>query len=124
MGSAAVTGVSGAIGFDTGVTEITKWVINRPSDIHDVTSMRGTGWRERKIGLHDWNGSFDTYTPLQFGGVRAIATFNVGTATTASTPTLIGTICIKDMPIETPFDDLVKYTYQFDGSGPCTMSLS
>jgi len=125
--SDAVTGKSGKVKFPTSteVTEIRNWTLNRPMETPDATSMSSGGNREKKAGIRDWSGTFETIKFVDLAGQEAVGTLMVdGSGATASTPQFSGTMLISDAPVEVPYDDIVAYKHTFEGSGPCTAATT
>jgi predicted secreted protein len=124
MSSTAVTGKNGKVIIGAEVAEIRNWKIARPQDTHDTSSMSSGGNREKKHGMKDWNGTFETIKYVDLSGTSVVASFYVGASATASTPIYSGTILISDAPVNVPYDDVVNYEHAFEGSGPCTPATS
>ena len=106
------------------VLEIRNWSISRPQDIHDTSSSSSGGNRQKKHGMKDWSGSFETIKYIDLSGVAGVGSFKVGATATASTPIYAGTVYIGDPGVACPYDDLVTYSHTFEGSGPCTVTVS
>ena len=123
--SDAVSGQNGKILFTGGtIIEIRNWNIARPADALDTTSMSSGGWKENKIGLKGWSGDFEVIKYVDLHGSQALGSFYVGTAAGTTTPVFAGTISITDAGIATPYDNIVAYRHTFQGSGPCTATVS
>ena len=124
--SDAVTGKDGKVLIvGTGeIVEIRNWTLNRPMETPDATSMSSGGVREKKPGIKDGSGSFETINFQDLQGLEAVGSLQVGAAATASTPIFAGTILITDAPVETPYDDIVSYKHTFECSGPITVTVT
>lgn len=123
--SDSVAGYSGKVVFNENVVaEVRNWTVNRPTKALDATSMSSGGWREKKAGVREFSGNFEILKYLDIAGSVAVGSFFTGTAAGSNTPAFSGTILITDEPAECPFDDLVVYKVNFEGSGSLTSSVA
>ena len=123
--SSAVTGTIGkVIVAGSEVVEIRNWTIDRNMDSPETSSMTSAGNREYKGGMKGWSGSFETVKYVNLHGTEAVGSFQVGATASASTPIFAGTVLITNAPVNVPFEDTVAYAHTFQGSGPCTPTVS
>ena len=119
---AAFHGKAGSVTFDsTGTADVINWTLNVTSDVAETTSMTDT-YKSYLAGFKDWTATVEALLPTG-GSEPTIADIGstvktlvldtaTGTAYTATTAALIVSFSItQDM------NDIVKITYEFQGSG-------
>jgi len=124
MATSAVSGKAGVVNIGGALSEVTSWQMDRETEQLDATSMDSSGNRDFVDGLLTWRGSFTTLVFANKTGSQAAATFQVGTAAGASTPTFSGAIGIENEPVEVPVDGVVQYQYSFVGRLACTAATA
>lgn len=109
------------------IAELANWNLDMGADDIDVTSFDSDGWKEFLAGLKEWSGSAEgNFDPTDANGQKAIlnAWLN-GEAVTlelkvSSTINFSGSALVKPS-IETPVDDKVAFSFDYQGTGPLTL---
>ena len=109
------------------IAELANWNLDLGADDIDVTSFDSEGWKEFLAGLKEWSGSAEgNYDPTDTAGQKAILTAWLNGTTlnldfkVNSTITFNGAVLVKPS-IETPVDDKVSFSFDFQGTGPLTL---
>lgn len=127
---AAIIGYAGSVKIGANaVAEISNWKLDISADLPDTTSFSSGGWKTFIAGLKEWSGSAEgNFDPTDTNGQLALqnALLN-GTSVTLNlsvdgTHKYSGTAYIKKVSPETPVDDKVKISFDFQGSGALTYS--
>ncbi len=129
----AIAGKSGSIYLGANkVAELTSWSLDLGADNIDVTSLDSDGWKEFIAGLKEWSGSaegnFDStdtngQTALYnawLNGTSVSAEFRLG----AATPKFSGSILVSGIGVETPVEDKVSISFEFQGTSTLTYTPS
>lgn len=126
----AITGSSGAVYIGTNkVGEMSQWTLDCKADNKEVTNFDSNGWKEFLATLKEWSGKFEGNFISSDAGQQAIITaFQGGTTVSLklnidSTKNISGNALVN-FSIETPFDDKVKFSADFQGTGPLTFTLT
>lgn len=122
--SSAVTGCNGTVTFGSKVAELKGFTINVDVNTPDVTSTDSNCWAEFLAGIKSWSGSFEALTCVDLIGSVGIGSFAVGTAASASTPIFTGTVIVKGPSATLAVENEVRYSYNFQGSGPLAIDLT
>lgn len=122
--SQAVSGKSGSVEFSSKLAEVKGFTLNADCNTPDVTSTDSNGWAEFVAGVKSWSGSFDTLVCVDLVGSVGVGSFKVGTAASASTPIFTGTIIVKGPSATLAVEGEVRYSYNFQGTGPLTIDLT
>jgi len=126
----AIAGYGGGVYIGTNkVAEIKNWSLDMAADDLDTTSFDSEGWKENMQGLKEWSGSFEgNFAPDDTQGQAALinAWLN-GTPVSLElkvndTVKFAGDAHIKPS-IETPVDDKVGFSCDFQGTGALTPTL-
>ena len=123
----ALSGFGGGVYLNsTKVAEIANWSLDMSADDIDVTSFDSEGWRERIQGIKEWSGSFEgNFEPDDTTGQAAlINAWLTGQKVTLelqvnSTVKFSGNALVT-LNIETPVDDKVSFSCDFQGTGALT----
>ncbi len=124
----AIEGYGGGVYIDdtTKVAEIANWSLDMSADDIDVTSFDSEGWRERIQGIKEWSGSFEgNFDPTDSAGQAALinAWLNGQPVTLElqvnSSVKFSGDAFVTPS-IETPVDDKVSFSCDFQGTGELT----
>lgn len=123
----AIEGYGGGVYLDsTKVAEIANWSLDMSADDIDVTSFDSEGWRERIQGIKEWSGSFEgNFDPTDSTGQAALinAWLNGQSVTLElqvnSSVKFSGDAFVTPS-IETPVDDKVSFSCDFQGTGELT----
>lgn len=119
--SQAVTGQNGTVTFGSKVAEVKGFSVNTDCNTPDITSTDSNGWAEFLAGIKSWSGSFEALTCVNLVGSTGVGSFAVGTAASASTPIFSGTVIVKGPSVALAVEGEVRYSYNFQGSGPLTI---
>lgn len=127
----AIAGKGGSVYISTNkVAEIKSWTINCDADNIDVTSFDSNGWKEFLAGLKEWSGSFEgNFKPDDTNGQRALITAWQNGSTVSlelridTTKKITGSAYVK-FSIEMPVDDKASISFDFQGTGQPTLTLS
>ena len=110
------------------IAEIANWSLDMSADDIDITSFDSEGWRDRIQGIKEWSGSFEgNFDPTDTDGQAAlINAWLSGEAVTLelqvnSSVKFSGDALITPS-IETPVDDKVSFSCDFNGTGKLTPS--
>ena len=110
------------------IAEIANWSLDMSADDIDITSFDSEGWRDRMQGIKEWSGSFEgNFDPTDTDGQAAlINAWLSGEAVTLelqvnSSVKFSGDALITPS-IETPVDDKVSFSCDFNGTGKLTPS--
>lgn len=113
----------------TTVAGIENWSLDMAADDIDVTSFDSQGWRERIQGLKEWSGAFEgRFEPGDEEGQTALINAWLNgqpvklELQVTSTIKFTGQAFINPS-IETPVDDKVTFSCEFQGTGPLTPVL-
>ena len=125
---AKVTGKDGGVYIGASkIAELANWNLDLGADDVDVTSFDSEGWKEFLAGLKEWSGSAEgNYDSTDTAGQKAILTAWLnGEAVTldlkvTDTIKFSGSALVKPS-IETPVDDKVSFSFDFQGTGPLTL---
>ena len=125
---AKVTGKDGGVYIGASkIAELENWSLDMGADDVDVTSFDSEGWKEFLAGLKEWSGSAEgNYDSTDTAGQKAILTAWLnGEAVTLdlkvnSTITFSGSALVKPA-IETPVDDKVSFSFDFQGTGALSL---
>ena len=108
------------------VAEIANWSLDMSADDIDITSFDSEGWRARMQGIKEWSGSFEgNFKPDDTTGQAAlINAWLTGQKVTLelqvnSTVKFSGDAFVN-LSIETPVDDKVNFSCDFQGTGALT----
>jgi len=108
------------------VAEIANWSLDMSADDIDITSFDSGGWRARMQGIKEWSGSFEgNFKPDDKNGQAAlINAWLTGQKVTLelqvnSTVKFSGDAFVN-LSIETPVDDKVNFSCDFQGTGALT----
>lgn len=115
----------------TQVAEITSWSLDIGADAIDVTNFGSSGWKEFVAGLKEWSGSFEgSWDMTDTNGQQALQSALTG-GTTVTLKLYVddqknysGTALIKALGVEASVDDVVKATFEFQGTGALTYSAT
>ena len=115
-----VAGQGGVIVLSSGsVKQVKNWKMTPMGERKDVTHMGSGGWRYPRIVLKSSNGSFDVESyPGNLTGSIVNASFTNSSET--GSKVYYGSILIGEIPTDVPFDDIVKWTVNFESVGPMT----
>lgn len=127
----AIAGKGGSVYIDANkVAEISQWSIDCEADDIDVTSFDSNGWKEFIAGLKEWSGSFEgNLNPNDTNGqVALINAWLNGTTVNLelridATKKLSGSALVKPS-IEMPVDDKGSISFDFQGTGQLTITLT
>ncbi|HHV98602.1 MAG TPA: hypothetical protein GXX36_03355 [Clostridiaceae bacterium] len=125
----AIEGYGGSVKVGSSkVAEIANWSLDLSADDIDITSFDSNGWRERIQGIKEWSGSFEgNFDPTDTTGQgELIDAWLSGDAVTLelnvnSTVKFSGDAFVT-LSIETPVDDKVNFSCDFQGTGALTPS--
>jgi len=120
----AVHGKSGVVNIGGAIAEVSQWSMSRVTDATEATSFDSAGNREYVEGLFGWTGSFTSLVFANKTGLESAATFQVGAAAGANTPTFAGAIIITDEPVAVDVNGVVQYAYTFTGTGANTVAVA
>ena len=124
MSTAAESGKAGVVNIGGVIAEVTGWNMSRPVVALEATSMSSGGNQEFVAGLAGWSGTFTAEVFANKTGAQTAATFQVGAAAAANTPTFSGSIIITDEPIAVDVAGVVNYAYTFQGTGVCAVAVA
>ncbi len=109
------------------VAELANWNLDMGADDIETTNFDSAGWKEYLAGLKEWSGSAEgNYDPTDATGQKAIlqAWLNGETVTldlkVNATIKFSGSALVK-LSIETPVDDKVAFSFDYQGTGPLTL---
>jgi len=127
----ALAGKGGSVYIDTyKVAEISTWSLDLGADDIDITSFDSNGWKEFLAGLKEWSGSFEgNFDPTDTNGQVALINAWVNGESVNlelridDTKKFSGTAFVKPS-IETPVDDKISFSCDFQGSGQLVITLS
>lgn len=127
----AITGVGGGVYVgSTKVAEIANWSLDMEADDIDTTNFDSNGWKELMQGLKEWSGSFEgNFKPDDTNGQAAlINAWLSGNSVTLdlrvnTAVKFAGSAFIKPS-IETPNDDKVSFSCDYQGTGALTPTLA
>ncbi len=110
------------------VTEIGNWKLDLDLDTKDKTNFGSNGWKESQPTLKGWSGTCEgTWNvAADTNGQTAIQTAVLnGTSVSLAlyadgTHNYAGTAWIKKLSVEEPVDDLVKFSFDYEGTGALT----
>lgn len=125
---AKVTGKDGGVFIGANkIAELSNWSLDMGADDVDVTSFDSEGWKEFLAGLKEWSGSAEgNFDPTDINGQKAILNAWLNGETVAldlkvnSTIKFSGSALVKPS-IETPVDDKVSFSFDFQGTGALTL---
>ena len=124
MSTQAITGFGGSVTLSSSaVAEVGSWNGTINVETADTTALESSGFRNRIPTITDFTGTFESnvFLPLTSGAARA-AVFAVGTAASATKPT-ITTRIIHSTGIEVPAEK-VNFSYDFESDGPIVVAVA
>lgn len=127
----AIAGKGGSVYIGANkVAEISQWSIDCEADDIDVTSFDSNGWKQFIAGLKEWSGSFEgNFNPNDTNGqVALINAWLNGTTVNLelridATKKISGSAFVK-LSIEMPVDDKSSISFDFQGTGQPTFTLT
>lgn len=126
----AIAGKGGSVTLGTAkITSLTNWKLDISGEIKDITSFDSNGWKENLSTLRGWNGSAEGHWNIKTDapGQKAIQTALLnGTVSQLklmvnATDNYSGSALITKISIEEPVDDVVKFSFDFEGTGALTV---
>jgi predicted secreted protein len=124
----AVSGKGGGVYVGVNkVAEITNWTLDIEADMLESTNFDSNGWREYIAGLKGWTGSFEGQWKMSdINGQKALQDALLGGTTVSikldvnGTNNYTGSAFISTQGIETPVDDIVSVSFDFQGTAALT----
>ncbi|GGF88483.1 phage tail tube protein [Paenibacillus abyssi] len=123
----AIAGFNGSvkIGAATTVSDIENWSLDIEAETLESNPFDGNGWRSAVAGIKGWSGSFEGTWKVSADttGQKALQDALLAGTTlelrfyTNVTNYYSGTAYLTSMNVETPADDLVRITFDFQGTG-------
>lgn len=111
------------------IAELSLWNLDLGSDDIDVTTFDSDGWKEFLAGLKEWGGSGEgNFAPTDTAGQVALLNAWLNGTTVAlslkvsDTLTFSGDAFIKPA-IETPVDDKVAFSFDYQGTGSLALPV-
>jgi hypothetical protein len=116
----------------TTVAQVRSWSCDVQVDLLDASVM-GDDWKQHRGGLASWTGSMEVLFDYADAGQAALVD-QIAVSTPLGNPIAIslrvdgssklisGNVIIKAIKINDTLNDLVKFTCDFEGSGPPTLS--
>lgn len=109
--------------------ELSNWKMDLSADMADVTVFSTTGWKSSLAGLKEWSGSAEgNFDMSDTTGQLALQNALLNGTSVAlklyvdSTHYYAGTAYVKKVAPEAAVDDVVKISFDFQGSGALTYS--
>ena len=125
---AEISGRGGEVQFGASSSQvigIKSWTLNYNLDVHDTTDFdNGQATNSPRTftpGLSGWSGTFEGFKDgaPQALGFTGSGTLNLLESQTSS-QVWTGTAIITAIDVNTPVDDVVTYSYTFQGTGELT----
>ncbi len=118
---AAVHGKNGSVTFTNLTAGVRSWTWNGDAEAVESTSLADAGQRTYVVGLKGWNASveanWDAANKAREGDSATL------TLTAATGDTYVGTAIITSMSVSVGVGGVNTATYQFQGTGACTVTL-
>lgn len=110
------------------VTELGNWKLDIDLDLKDKTNFASSGWKESVACLKSFSGSAEgTWNVASdTNGQKALQDALLNGTTVAlslytnATNYYSGSAYVKKLSVEEPVDDVVKFSFDFDGTGALT----
>lgn len=109
------------------VAELSNWKMDLSADMADVTAFSTTGWKSNIPGLKEWSGSAEgNFDMSDTNGQLALQNALLNGTSVAlklyvdATHYYSGTAYVKKIAPEAAVDDVVKVSFDFQGSGALT----
>lgn len=119
---AEVHGKGGSITYSNFTAGVHSWECTYESDVVEVTNFSDAGVKRFIAGGTGWTASAEANWDAANTAIPGSATALVLTA--ASGKTYTGSAIIKSMNVKVTRDDENRATYQFQGTGALTITLS
>lgn len=127
----ALTGKDGGVYSGANkVAELSNWSLDLGADTPETTNFDSNGWKEYIAGLKEWSGSAEgNWKMSDTNGQKAIQdAWRNGTTLNLefrvnSTNKYAGSVLITSIGIETPVDDKVTVSFEFQGTGALTPTV-
>ena len=118
----AISGKAGQVDAASEVLGVKSWTLDYTADTLDATDFDDAGVKAYIVGGSGWSGSFEGYkdtTPLPLAG--AAVTVKLYESQTAN-QFWSGSAFITGIHINTSYDGVVTYGYDFQGTGALTVA--
>lgn len=109
----------------TAIANLNDWKIDTDIDTKEAPVFGTYGWKKKSAGMQSWSGSADGYfDKSDTQGQKALRAAAISGSETylklnADVSTSFeGNVFIKKISIETPADDQIKFSFDFEGNGP------
>jgi predicted secreted protein len=121
----AISGYGGKVRVGAAtVSEIGNWQLDIDAEMLDKTNFQSNGWKEFIAGLKEWTGSFEgTWNVAgDATGQKALQDALLGGTTVSlelfvnATNKYSGTAFISSQSVETPTDDMVSISFDYQGT--------
>ena len=118
-------GKAGQVDVGSEVTGVKSWSIDYTVDMLDTTDFGDSGVRSYVAGCSGWSGTFEGYkdgTPeaLTTGAAITLKLYETQEANEFWT----GDAYIMSVRVNTVFDGVVSYSYNFQGTGALTVAAA
>ena len=127
----ALTGKDGGVYSGANkVAELSNWSLDLGADTPETTNFDSNGWKEYIAGLKEWSGSAEgNWKMSDTNGQKAIQdAWRNGTTLNLEfrvnpTNKYAGSVLITSIGIETPVDDKVTVSFEFQGTAALTPTV-
>ena len=128
----ALTGKDGGVYIGTNkVAELSNWSLDLGADTPETTNFDSAGWKQFIAGLKEWSGSAEGNWKMgDTSGQKAIqdAWLN-GVALNLefrlnATNKYVGSALVTSIGVETPVDDKISISIEFQGTGALTPTIA
>ncbi|OPZ46816.1 MAG: Phage major tail protein 2 [Bacteroidetes bacterium ADurb.BinA104] len=127
----ALTGKDGGVYSGANkVAELSNWSLDLGTDTPETTNFDSNGWKEYIAGLKEWSGSAEgNWKMSDTNGQKAIQdAWRNGTTLNLEfrvnpTNKYAGSVLITSIGIETPVDDKVTVSFEFQGTAALTPTV-
>ncbi len=116
-------GKDGSITYSGLTAGVHSWEVTYDADVVESTDFGDAGIKTYVVGGKGWSGTleanWDAANTAASGDAAAALTL-----TAATSKTYTGSAIIKSMTVKVTKDDINRATYQFQGTGALTITLS
>ena len=113
------------------VAEQGQWSLDLGAETLETTSFDSNGWKEYLAGLKEWSGSSEgNWNMSDTNGQLAIQNAWLNGTTLAmefkvsSTQKFAGNVLVTSIGVETPVGDKVSVSFEYQGTGALTPTMS